>query len=87
MNAKIRINPEKTLFEVTTPDEEVYGPLELDEDPFAICADEGTGFLAVTGENDYGLEVNRVYQLVPVETEVELDALITEEDDEEEIPA
>lgn len=80
MPAKIRKNPEQTAVEITTPEGEVY--LDDMEDPVLFCCEDQRKFIAVVGENDYGLKPDAVYELVPVETLVEPDAELEVESDE-----
>lgn len=76
MPARVRINPEQDLCEVTTPEGDIrFLDIEEDEDPIGIITDEADAskptYAMATGPNDWGLEINQVYQLVKVPTEVE----------------
>ena len=77
--AKIRINPEHTVFEFITPDGESYcaGSEAMDD-----CTVLGSSYLAVAGEFE-GLKSNTMYKLVEISTEVETDADIEDDDDED----
>jgi len=84
MKATLRFNPDETLLEAVTPDGTEFQS-EWPEDGILILASEdGDDYLVCVSE-EHGLDVNTVYRLVPVSTEVEEDVDITldEEGDEE----
>jgi hypothetical protein len=98
MSAKIRINSDRSLIEIETPEGEIFGPMECpqdekDEDGDLLlaepifCTDEenpdSPAYICVVSEYE-GLRTNTVYQLVPITTEVQLDAELEEDEDEEE---
>jgi hypothetical protein len=91
MPARIRTNPDETLVELETPEGDILGPLEIyDEDgegePIFIVDEENPNapaYVAIVAEYD-GLLVKQVYQLVPVVTEVELNAELEDPDDDDE---
>ena len=85
----IRVNPERTLVEVDTPDGDSWGPEPYpasDEDGLIILSDEDkpgdASYVAVC--DGYGnLKPNTIYQLVEVGTILEEDAALTEGDEDE----
>lgn len=84
-DAVLRVNPERTLVEIDSPDGEEWGPEPWPEDQIIILSDESKpesdSYVAVL--DGYGnLEPNTLYKLVKVTTLVEEDD-ITEGDDEE----
>ena len=96
MSAKIRINSDSSLLEIETPEGDVYGPLEFPEpdnggdlgevaDPIFLVDEDNpeNSFIATVSAYE-GLKPNTLYRLVPVETEVELNAELEEDDEEDE---
>lgn len=84
MPAKIRKNPDQTICEIITPDGETYLESIDPDDAVMFCSEDQRKFLAVLGENEYNLKPDAVYELLPVETIVELGAEIAEAEEEEE---
>ena len=90
--AKIRINPEETLVEVTLPEGDVIVLDELDEEGVCsalgdfelLCSEKGTAYLVVAGESADGLEANSLYKLTKVSATLEEGADIGESEDDEE---
>ncbi|MBF6570517.1 MAG: hypothetical protein IVW54_16745 [Candidatus Binataceae bacterium] len=85
-DALIRVNPERTLVEVETPEGEEWGPEPWPEDQLLILSDEedpdGESYVAVL--DGYGnLEPNTLYKLVKVTTLTEEDDLTEEEEQPE----
>lgn len=84
----LRVNPERTLVEVDTPEGIEWGPEPYpasDEDGLIILSDEDTpgepSYVAVL--DGYGnLKPNTIYQLVEVSTLLE-EAELTEDDDDD----
>ena len=78
--AKIRINPDRDIVEFVTPEGEAF---QSDEDAFdnfsVIAIEDGPAYLAVVGDYE-GLKSNTIYRLTEVPTELEEDAVITDED-------
>jgi len=74
--AKIRLNPEGSVAEVLTPEGDIFIDEIDSEDPIMICSDDDDAgkpcYVASVGPNAWGLEVNAVYKLVKVDTEIEL---------------
>lgn len=88
--ALIRMNPEKTLIEVETPDGEEWGPIEWPADQLVVCAAEGQEPFVVVLEGYEGLKANTCYALVEIPTLIEEDEIDPDGDDPdggEEIPA
>jgi len=85
-DAVIRVNPERTLVEMDTPDGEEWGPNEWPEDQLVVLSDEtkpgSKSYVAVL--DGYGsLKPNTIYELVEVATLTEEDE-ITDDGDEDE---
>ena len=81
-NAVIRFNPDHSQCEITTPDDVEYGPEAVPEDLLILTSgDDGRAYIAAFGVD--GLDPNTVYELTPVDTEVE-EGELGEDDDEEE---
>jgi len=70
MPAILRINPDRTVFEVVTPEGTQFGPEETDEESSVLEDQEGACFMVVF-EGYEILKPNTVYRLVEVETMVE----------------
>lgn len=93
MPGKFRINADSSLVEIETPEGDVYGPLEMptaelmdeDADPIFLVDEDNpeNSFIATVSEYE-GLKANTLYRLVPVETELELNAELEEDEDDEE---
>lgn len=83
--AKLRFNADKTLVEIENPAGESFGPMEIPEDKIIMLCDEdepqNPAYVAVVGDYD-GLAANTLYQLVPVQTEVEEGVELVEEVEE-----
>jgi hypothetical protein len=78
--AVIKMNPEKTLVEIETPDGQEWGPLAWPSDQLVVMSQQGSeAFLAILEGYD-GLKSNTVYALVEVETLVEEDDTLTDPD-------
>lgn len=82
--AILRVNPERTLVEIDSPDGQEWGPESWPEDQIIILSDEekpaSDSYVAVL--DGYGnLKPNTLYKLVEVATLVEEDDL--DGDDEE----
>jgi hypothetical protein len=86
-NAKIRINPERTKAEFITPEgEEFTENLPSDGGLLTVLGDvdeDSTVYVGAAGEFP-GLTANTIYRLVPVRTELETNALIEIDEDDEE---
>lgn len=73
----IRSNPDRSLYEVEI-DDDAWGPLDGGEAGHMLVDDQGNAYyLAVSDAED--LEPGTLYQLTPVEAEIEEDVEIEEE--------
>jgi hypothetical protein len=84
--AVIRMNPEKTLIEIETPDGEEWGPLDWPADNLIVCAEEGQDAFVAVLEGYDGLKSNTVYQLVEVATLTEEAEIDPDGDDDDDGP-
>ena len=81
MAATIRWNSEQTLYEIETPEGDVFTDSKDKGDPTALLVcDDGTAYLGVLEEME-GLKLNTLYRLVEVPTAVEPDVEITLEEE------
>ena len=81
----LRVNPDRTLVEIDTPDEQEWGPEPWPEDQLIVLSDEDSpeskSYVAVL--DGYGnLKPNTIYELVEVSTLVEEEDLDGEDDEE-----
>ena len=91
MSATLRINEEQTDYELQLPDSEdvVTGEIDLDEESGEVSPDiihpdgDTPGYLVIPG-NVEGLKTYGVYQLVPVEVVLELNADLDDDDEDDE---
>jgi len=87
--ATLRISPDRAFFACETPDAE-WEPEQINEDGLNLIYDDDEpepAYLVITDDFTGSLPKNRIYQLVPLETEVLQGVDFEVEEEEEEEPA
>jgi len=91
--AKLILSPDKAFFKCETPDAE-WEPEQINEDGLNLIYDDEEpqpAYLVITEDFDGPLPKNRIYQLIPLSTEVvqgtDDDFGLEDEEEEEQEPA
>jgi len=86
MQATLRYNPDRTLCEVQigSNDEDTWGPLDGEQAGHVLIDEDSGQQYYVALSDDEELTAGTVYKLEPLETEVEEDVEISDEEEEDE---
>lgn len=83
MPATLRLNPDRSEFEVTLNGGEQFQDDCPDDGIAFVIANDGTSYVVALDGNVAGLEPNQIFKLAPVTTEFEADVEFYDEDEED----
>lgn len=84
MSATLRLNPDRSEFEVTLDGGEQFEDDCPDDGIAFVIGSDGTPYVVALDRNVVGIDPNQIYKLTPITTTVETDVEFGDEDEDDE---